>query len=129
MATHRNKRVKVRINPTEKGMPKRIFDFHINPQNVSYRELGRRDSDRNIPWIRIVGTALVYKEVEDLPDSVGARTVDILLDSFDELLRKQRFTISLLQRGLGVRRSDEEVTKLRVLSWRSLVSLGLRGKW
>jgi len=127
--THRNKRVKVKIRAATTGMPRREFDLRINPQAVSYRELGRRDSDRDIPWIRIVGTALIYKEIEDLPDSISARTVDILLDAFDELLRKQRFTISLLQRGLGIRRSEEEVTKLRVLSWRSLISLGLRGKW
>ena len=125
----RNKRVRVKIKSCEENKPRREFDFRINSMSVSYRELGRRDSDRMLPWIRIVGTALIHKEVEDLPDSITARTVEILLDAGDPQLRRRRFTISLLNRGLGVRRSDEEVTKLRVVSWRSLISLGLRGKW
>jgi len=125
----RNKRVRVKIKASVEGMPRREFDFRINPQQVFYRELGRRDSDRIIPWIRIVGTALVHKDLEDFPDSIGARSVEILLDAADRLLPKRRFTIALLNRGLGVRRSDEEATKMRILPWRSLISLGLRGKW
>jgi hypothetical protein len=125
----RNKRVRVRIRPTEKGMPMREFDFLINPLNVHYRELGRRDSARVLPWVRIVGLAMVYKDPEDFPDLSGTKSFELLLDAADRLVPPRRYTVTLMRRGLGVRKSDEEATKMRLVAWRSLLALGLRGKW
>lgn len=107
----------------------REFDFRINPSNVSYRELGRRDSDRRLPWVRIVGLAMVYKDPEEFPDLTGSRNVELLLDPADRLIARRRYTVTLMRRGMGVRRSDEEATKLRLVPWRSLIALGLTGKW
>lgn len=107
----------------------REFDFRINPQNVSYRELGRRDSDRVLPWVRIVGLAMVYKDPEDFPDLSGTRSIELLLDASDRLIPRRRYTVTLMRRGMGIRKSDEEATRMRLVPWRSLLALGLRGKW
>lgn len=126
----RNKRVRVKLRPSEAGFPSREFDFRINSQSVTYRELGKRDSERSLPWIRIIGTAMIHKDLEEVPDA-SVRTLEILMDACDRYMPKKRFTISLMRRGIGVRRSnsDEPSNSWRVLPWRSLLSLGLRGKW
>ena len=107
----------------------REFDFRINPQSVSYRELGRRDSDRMLPWVRIVGLAMVYKDPEEFPDLTGTRNLELLLDPSDRLISRRRYTVTLMRRGVGVRRSEEEATRMRLVPWRSLIALGLKGKW
>jgi hypothetical protein len=125
----RNKRVRVKIRSSEPNLPPREFDFRISPQSVAYRELGKRDSDRTLPWNRIVGTAMIHKDPEEIVDATDIRTLEILLDACDRYLPKRRFMIALLRRGIGVRRSNESASTWRIIPWRSLLSLGLRGKW
>ena len=125
----RNKRVRVKIRSSEPGLPSREFDFRINPQAVIYRELGKRDSDKTLAWMRIVGTAMVHKDPEEIPESISVRALEILLDAHDRYLPKRRFTIALMRRGMGVRKSDESATAYRVIPWRTLISLGLQGRW
>lgn len=125
----RNKRVKVKIHSSIKGMPMKEYAFRLNPSRIEFHELGKRGSEGVLPWSRVVASALIFKPAPDqLEPGTDFRKVEVVLDPADRQLSKQTFIVAILHKGLGVRRF-EDPPGWRILSWRSLIGLSLRGRW